>query len=603
MYIKKGNAPIETIRLHAQWRRSIMFNTWDDVKNRLNTEPLVDGDLYTQLLDQFAKNNNRLDSLALLNGFLAEPLDERARLIDRMIVHECDDLWFAILRWQTPCELMRMRELAQSMRLYAELVVPHQLANASPLNRVLNEVYIAVLSRDCDNTLFPDTDFLHAHFFSRSWYANDDEYDKATLTTASYFTSSVLTSRNDGAYVMYSDMPAPDVTPVKDANLLNWLNQTRLNASHSLYNLYKSRPGGTGHSGYHRLHQELLVPGLYGMTVRYTVGSARTRLALQYTVQAAYRLMRTQHISVETDELVALFRGFITELRAMPPDTPLETILGLLDQVCRVTRLDAAHGGEEGMQQLCLEAKQGVRDAVQRRFNGHAATDDFKVLFRDNNYDSQSREERRASYDWLLPPVPAQTQEDQVVIRRQEAILWLNMLVCELMVEASLTKDEEDVEVVVLADDQGDRAAVEPVQKAKRTKDKSRKKSSKQKEKDEKKRIKQKKEKEKKKRHADKKEKKRRDKSKKKKEATATDESDSEVEASQRRIKKRKLARVSVTEMGDGTRLLSVIKGSGLLQITGGGNYTASEYSTIHCVSRGFTMRLSSDTNYAVYAH
>lgn len=561
-----------------------MAISWDRVKARLEGEP---DDLRTTLIDQFT--GNKLDSIAILNGFLGEPQEERTRLIDRLIVHDVDDLWFSMLRRYTPCELLRLRELVESTRAYSELVVPHQLANASPLNRILNEVYRTVLSKGLDNTLFPSTSFLSAHFFSRSWYSNDDEYDPSTLSASAYFLANTLVTTQPAvegagaAYVVYRDMPQSRNTPLTDPTLLDWINRTRLEIPQSLYTLYKTRPDSPEGSGYHRMHQELLVPGRYGLNVRYPVGAVRTRSALQITVHTAYRLLRTPRASVQTGELVALFREYAAELRTMPPDTPLETILSLLDRVCVLVQLDEADGGAPALQTLCLQAKQSVRDAIQRRFDDYSPTDDFRVLFGD----AGTREQIRASYDWLLPPVADLEPGDDVRIRRQECILWLNLFIAELMIDASLTEEQEDMEVV---------AAVAEKEKEKAKKAK---KTHKQKGKSEKKRHKHEKEKEKKRHAVKKEEKKRGDKSKKK--AGTTEDEDKQTEASQRSIKKRKLARVTVTELGDGTRLLSVIKGSGLLQITGGG--FTPEYSTMHCVTRGYTMRLPVDANYAVYVH
>ena len=466
-----------------------MAIAWDEVKARLEDEP---GDLRTTLVNQFT--GSKLDAIAILNGFLGESQEERARLIDRLIVHDVDDLWFGMLNRYAPCELLRLRELAQSIRAYAELVVPHQLANASPLNRALNEVYSAVLSKGLDNTLFPDTRFMAAHFSSRSWYSNDDEYDQATLSAATYFTTSTLATRPI-PYVVYTDMPASRDTPLADPTLLDWVNRTRLDTPQSLYTLYKTRSGSSEGSGYHRLHQELLVAGRYGPTVRYPVSAVRTRSALQATVREAYRLLRTPRAIVPTRELVTLFREYVAEVRAMPPDTPLETILALLDRVCVIVQLDESDGGAVALQALCLQAKQNVRDIIQRLYDGRVGTEDFKVLFDDNGV-TATREQTRASYDWLLPRAPELEPGDDVVIRRQECILWLNMLIAELMTEASLT--EEDVGPVV---------PVEAEKKKKKEKTKKKKKTKG--DTGEKKRHKQEKEKEKKRHTTKKKEEKR----------------------------------------------------------------------------------------------
>lgn len=530
-----------------------METLWERLSERLESDN-TGGDRELLIDISSRVKEGEIEGKQLLMAILSLGTAGFSRVLDLMVVHHFDGLWFTYLSRHFPFELLRLYEMhlfLDSSQGLRHFLTPERLLPATAgdrrdeLDRALNSIYRQQLSVTLDGTIFYAPEFLARHFATKTWAVEaDDEYERDELTAHTYFAKHIVMGTDATPTDPPSSYaPCESLPSFKDQAFIRWTEA--MTQSLTLCGHY-----ARGGPAYRRVHERPLPP-LFN-----TVGDVKLRHMVYLTVVEVYAWLRAYPDYVQAiTQLESVFDAYITALHAAPDDTGV--ILSLFKRVSHVVYFD---GDTEAKRRASLDAERrlkAVQETIAVRYGAFSDADEFWRLFNptrvadvaqkqqqqqdqiDVGSESLWRETRK-SYAWLLPWIEGASES--VVSRRQEALLWLNMLMYEIVPSTRSQKDAvgRKEQSHIVAAPQPSVVETPPPKKTKRSN-----------------------------------------------------------EAAQQQLeehisKKKKQTKVRVTELEGQMRLLSVSGKTGLLSVKEQG----SESSRLYVVEHGFSLQISAGATY-----
>jgi hypothetical protein len=426
-----------------------METLWERLSERLESDN-TGGDRELLIDISSRVKESEIEGKQLLMAILSLGTAGFSRVLDLMVVHHFDGLWFTYLSRHFPFELLRLYEMhlfldnSQGLRHF---LTPERLLLATAgdrrdeLDRALNSIYRRQLSVTLDGTIFYAPEFLARHFATKTWAVEaDDEYERDELTAHTYFAKHIVMGTDaTSTDPLSSYAPCESLPSFKDQAFIRWAEA--MTQSLTLYSHY-----ARGGPAYRRVHERPLPP-LFN-----TVGDVKLRHMVYLTVVEVYAWLRAYPDYVQAiTQLESVFDAYITALHAAPDDTGV--ILSLFKRVSHVVYFD---GDTEAERRASLDAERrlkAVQETIATRYDAFSDADEFWRLFsplwsgealqqQQDQIDVSSESlwrETRKSYTWLLPWIEGASET--VVSRRQEALLWLNMLMYEIVPSTRSQKD------------------------------------------------------------------------------------------------------------------------------------------------------------------
>ena len=520
-------------------------DTWLTLKTRLN-EQYVTGD--DTLLRQMATwVQIELTAKRIFFYFTREDDETRVSLIERMIEHRIDGVWYEIVRRHYHFELVRLYEMNSFMGAAGgglkQFVRPEKLLirgdARTSLDSVLNRIYVEKLCGELDRTIFYAPDFLVTRFFTKNWATdagNRDDYDADAVSARAYFVNH---------HCMGTDEYRPhEMLPPFGGEMDNaWTKKMRHELT--LYEHYRWHRTDTN-AGYQRMNEDLLIHETMRQEEqqqhRYMIEDLRARQLLYATVASVFQWLRLtqQHrhwSSQQLEQLIKIFDRYIHALHTSPASD--ENTLSLFDKITEGI-FQADGNNEVDLVGDYRERQNGVLRETNAKFSLYDAHEDARVVL-------------PGDASWLLPPRDVNDR----LVRRQECILWLNVVIAE---NEAIKEIKHEIDNRVL-EQQADQARKE---KERQNEQNATAVTAVVVEEKKKKRV--------------------------------TTEADEQREAQERIRKRTKTTKVRVTNLDDGSgaSLLRVSGRTGLLRITA----PSSSHSKIYVVSDGFSMPIGKDVSH-----